>query len=106
MLTFQEPKTGRTQQIGENEIARAKILKRLGWKQVQDAPAGVVAIEEELAPEQVGDPVLAVTEIPVEAVDPDSDDLSLDLDDAEAAHTEGVDKFQATEDEKPKRKRG
>lgn len=106
MLTFSEPKTGRTQQVGENEIARAKILKRLGWKQVEDAPAGVVTIEEELAPAQVGDPVLAVTEIPVEAVDPDGDDVSLNLDEAEAAHTEGVGEFQVTETEKPKRKRG
>lgn len=107
-ITFQEPKTGRMQQVGENEIARAKILKRLGWKQVvtaqEEAPAGVVTIEEELEPAQVGDPVLAVTEIPVDAVDPDGDDLSLDLDEAEDAHTESLDAFQVTEVEKPKRK--
>lgn len=101
MLTFTEPKTGRTQQVGENERVRISTLKRLGWKQAANAPAGVVTIEEELAPAEVGDAVLAVTEIPVEAVDPDSDDLSLDLDEAEAAHTEGV-----TEAVKPKGKRG
>lgn len=39
MLTFQEPKTGRTQQVGENERVRISTLKRLGWKQVSDAPA-------------------------------------------------------------------
>lgn len=103
MLIFTELKTGRTQQVGENERVRIATLKRLGWKQVtgapEAAPAGVVTIEEELAPEQVGDAVLAVTEIPVEAVDPDSDDVSLDLDEAEAAHTEGV-----TETEKSKSK--
>lgn len=99
-ITFQEPKTGRTQQVGENERVRISTLKRLGWKQVKDAPAGVVTIEEELAPAKVGDPVLAVTEIPVEAVAPDSDDVSLNLDEAEAAHTEGL-----AEDEKPMSKK-
>lgn len=73
MLTFTEPKTGRTQQVGENESVRIKTLKRLGWKQTtgtqETAPAddeATVTVAQELEPDEAGDAVLSVTEIPVE----------------------------------------
>lgn len=38
-LTFRNPKTKQTQEVGENETVKQGILKRLGWKQAGE-PVG------------------------------------------------------------------
>lgn len=77
-LTFTEPKTGRTQEVGENERVRISTLKRLGWKQTTGAPGAApvadeatVTVAQELEPDEAGDAILSVTEIPVEGADED-----------------------------------
>ena len=40
MMTYRNPQTGQTQQVGENETVRRGILERLGWRVAGDkAPA-------------------------------------------------------------------
>ena len=39
-MTYRNPQTGQTQQVGENETVRRGILERLGWRVAGDkAPA-------------------------------------------------------------------
>lgn len=96
MLTFTEPKTGRTQQVGENERVRISTLKRLGWKQTTGAPEtapaddeATVTVAQELEPDEAGDAVLSVTEIPVEGAD---EDVTLDLPDPDDTQEMPADK--------------
>ena len=47
MMTYRNPQTGQTQQVGENETVRRGILERLGWRVAGDkAPAAEKPAEE------------------------------------------------------------
>lgn len=84
MLTFTEPKTGRTQEVGENEAVRIAVLRRLGWREgpPKPPPVATVTVEQEFEPDKLGSAVLSITEMPVGGA---TEDVALELPDPDDA---------------------
>lgn len=70
-LTFQQPKTKRTQEVFGNETVKIATLKRLGWKQVEPQ-TGEQQVEPQGTTEQQPTPQ-GVTEQPESAKTPDAE---------------------------------
>lgn len=86
MPVLQNPKTGELAEVAVHEQERIAKLTREGWVDVSGQPVtvGIEVIEEEKTPHRTGDPVLVITEKPIEVT---TQELSV------------------VEEEKPKRKR-
>lgn len=68
MPVLQNPKTGELAEVGIHERERLADLTRDGWVDVSGQPVtvGIEVTEEVKEPHRVGDPVLVVTETPIE----------------------------------------